>query len=151
MTNRPIAPGSGPRLRRYYLILLLFTAIGMPLLILAALAIARSIGEATLTATIGLTAMLIASALLLIAVIRARTSVTTDAIAPPGMRSSGTVAMAAQIIGGAGGAITLVTGLLQHANGVDLGTEMGGLIALICFIPAATAGTVHRLSRRLTN
>jgi hypothetical protein len=150
MTDRAIVPGSGIRLRRYYGTLLLLVTAGMPVLLAVAVTLAYPTGDAALTAVAGLVAAVTAGVLVVVAVVRARSSVAPDAISPQGLRTAGTLAMTAQVIGLGGAVITFALGLVERSLGAERAIEIGGLLALCCIFPGGVAGTVYRLSRRLT-
>jgi hypothetical protein len=150
MTERPIVPGSGNRLRRQYLLLLAVAGIVMPLIIIAVAALAHRFDGPALTAILGLATMIVATGFLLPAVVCGRGAVTANTIGLGLMRSSGTLAMTAQIVGLAGGVVTIAAGFLQQLFGADDGVGLGGITAIVCIFAGSTGGIVNRLSRRLT-
>jgi hypothetical protein len=147
---KPITPGSGTRLRAYYQRLTVLTGILGPLLIIAVLAIAHSIDGPALTTTLGVTVLVIATALLLTAITRARAAITADAITAVRIRSAGRLAMAAMVVAFAGALITVVASILQQANGFRNGIGFGIIAAALCVAPGLVAANVTGLSRRLT-
>lgn len=150
MTERKFAAGAGGFIRRSYarnivvgLVALAFVTF-LPLL--SAARMAR--GAGVLTVALGTAATFIAFGLLFTALLRGRAAVSGDTIELTRMRSSGRLALAAQIAGLAGIVVTAVLGLLHDAGWA---LPLSALLALAAASPVLIGNAVRRSARALTS
>jgi hypothetical protein len=149
MTDRPLAPGGGERLRRVYLVFLLVVLV--MLVILLPLVLFGLSGDGhTPILTVGGVVVTVSSVLLLIALVRGRAAVRHDAISTTGTRAAGALARAAGAIAWAGAAATLVTGIVQHYRHVESALLVGIVMAASALIPAMLSDGADRMSGRLS-
>ena len=146
-----MAPGSGQRLRQAYLRYLLIVAVVLVVVLPIALSIAvfTAEGQAVLTAAVGLLGAVTSAVLLITALIRGRAAVAGDILTVPGIRSSGSLALAAEVAGYVGALAALALGLLQRSLDVDLAFTMGLVMAALSAAPALISDAARRMSRRL--
>ncbi|MEV8506291.1 hypothetical protein AB0368_15855 [Actinoplanes sp. NPDC051475] len=151
MIDRALAPGSGQRLRQAYLRYLLIAVVALVLILPLALGIAASAaeGQTVLIAAAGVAGAVVSGALLIAALVKGRAAVAGDVLSVPGTRTSGSLALAAEVVGYAGALAALVLGLVQRLLDIDLALTLGLVMAALSAAPAVISDAARRLSRRL--